>query len=244
MRPYIVFTTAVILVLSAVSSARAEENPPKGMLVFDREIHEFGKITEGDVVKHTFRFVNKGPGPVKLKEIRLSCGCTTAQTVLKEYAPGEEGELEIRLDTAGKRGFILKSIEVYMENAVKEKIELAMTAELVPPPHPKIENVLLITKDPKCKTCHLEAGVGFKGGFLYHRICVQCHGRRGAGASAMPFNVMKWQSGVDDEYIRKAIKHGMPETGMPAYVESVTPPLTDEQVESLIEYIRSLVKEK
>jgi len=167
------------------------------MLVFDHEIHEFGKITEGDVVKHTFKFVNKGPGVVKLVQIKLSCGCTTAKTALKEYAPGEEGELKIRLDTAGKHGFILKSIEVHMENAVKDKIELAMTAELVPPPHPEIENVLLITTDPKCRTCHLEAGVGFKGGFLYHRICVQCHGRRGTGASARAFNVEEWQAGIE-----------------------------------------------
>ncbi len=213
-----------------------------GKIVFTEEIFDFGKVTEGDIVKHTFPFKNEGPGPVRLVKTRTSCGCTTAEAALREYAPGENGRLEVEVDTAGKHGIMIKTVEVYLENADKEKIELILTAQLVPPPHPKVENVLNINVNPKCKSCHLDSGVGHKAGFLYHRVCAQCHGRRGKGASARALNDKEWLGKVDDEYIRKITAEGLLGKGMPPYVKGVSPALTAEQIDSLIGYIRSWQK--
>lgn len=214
----------------------------QGKLVFDESLFEFGKVTEGDIVKHIFTFSNEGSGPVRLLKTKTSCDCTTADAALREYAPGEKGELEVAVDTRGKHGFMIKTVEVYMENADQEKIELNLVAQLVPPPHPKVENVISINQDPKCKTCHLDAGVGYKAGFLYHRVCGQCHGRKGSGASARALNDKDWLKSVEDDFIRQTIIHGQPEDGMPPYVEDVSPPLTDEQIDSLIVYVRSFEK--
>ena len=115
--------------------------------------------------------------------------------------------------------------------------------KLVPPPHPKITNVRNINAEAACKSCHLESGEGETGIFLYHRVCSQCHGKKGAGGSAIALNNEAWQKlKMTDAELKKVIQSGMPDNGMPSFVDGVTPPLTDEQVDSLIQYIRSLIQ--
>ena len=222
---------------------RAAPKPPPGKLVFETTFHDFGKVTEGEIIHYTFGFKNGGKGPVKVVKTKSSCGCTAANTAFRDYAPGESGTLEVTIDTRGKHGIMVKTVEVFLENAAEEKIELTLSAELVPPPHPVVENKMLVTTDPKCRSCHLDSGAGMKGAWLYHRICVQCHGSKGVGASARALNDLQWLESVDDGYLRDATVHGLPEAYMPAFVDGVSPPLTEEQVQSLIEYIRSWGKQ-
>jgi mono/diheme cytochrome c family protein len=75
--------------------------------------------------------------------------------------------------------------------------------------------------------------VGQKGIFLYHRICAQCHGKKGKGASARALNDREWLKGVDDGYLREITANGLLDKGMPPYVTGVTPALDEEQMVSL-----------
>lgn len=248
----IIFVAIVALFPQGKKAAPPEAGKPvavkeaklPGKIVFDNAFHDFGEVLEGDVVKHTFPFKNEGPGPVKIVDTKTSCGCTTAKGALKEYAPGETGEMEVTIDTKGKKGIVVKTVDVMTENNDISKIEISLTAKLITPPHPKVENVLFINTDPACKSCHLDNGVGQTGIFLYHRVCGQCHGKKGKGASASPLNDGKWTGAGDDAYIRKAITSGIPERGMPPYVDGVNPALTPEQIDSLIDYIHQMEREK
>ncbi len=214
-----------------------------GKIVFEKTFHDFGKALEGDKVSQTFLFKNEGKGPARIVKTKSSCGCTTAEIAFREYAPGESGRMDVTVDTKGKHGIMVKTIEVFLENADEDKIELTLTAELVPPPHPVVENRLLVTTDSRCKTCHLDSGVGQKGAYLYHRVCAQCHGSKGAGASARALNDPAWLASVGDAYLRDVTVHGLLDMYMPAYVDGVSPSLTEEQVKSLVDYIRSWGKQ-
>lgn len=215
----------------------------RGHMIFAESFFDFGTVVEGDIVKHTFRFRNDGAGKVRIVKTETSCGCTTATGALKEYAPGEQGEMEVVVDTKGKKGIIVKTVTVMMENNEAATAELSLTMKLEPPPHPKMEKVRNLNAEAACKTCHLENGQGQSGVFLYHRVCSQCHGKKGVGGFARALNDAEWQQRVDDAYIRKVIQGGLPEQGMPSFVDEVTPPLTEEQVGSLIKYIRGLVQQ-
>jgi cytochrome c5 len=235
-----------VLALSTVYEAQAASinvafpNSTLGHIVFDESFFDFGTVIEGEVVKHTFKFKNDGGSPVGLLATETSCGCTTANAALKNYAPGEKGEMEVIIDTRGKKGIIVKTVTISLQNNQVPTVELSMSMKLIPPQHPKVENVLNINKDVVCKRCHLESGVGQTGIFLYHRVCSQCHGKKGAGGSAKALNDEKWQKQITDEYLKQIIYHGQGNVGMPAFVEGVTPALTEEQIESLIQYIRSM----
>jgi hypothetical protein len=230
----------LLLISSCAGFGKVSEKTGSGEIVFDEEFHTFGKVTEGDVVSHTFGFVNNGPGAVRLVKTKTSCGCTTTKASLKEYASGERGELTVTLDTQDKHGIVVKTIDIFLENGASEFVSVSIMAELVPPPHPVVENRTAITRNPKCKSCHLDSGVGQKAGYLYHRICGQCHGTRGKGGSAMALSGEEFQERVTDDYLENVIVHGLTDQGMPPYVEAVSPPLTKEQVDSLIGYLRSL----
>jgi cytochrome c553 len=149
--------------------------------------------------------------------------------------------MEVVVDTRGKKGIIIKTVTVTLDNNIANTLQLSVSMKLVPPPHPKFDNAKNINIDPACKSCHLESGVGQTGVFLYHRICAQCHGKKGAGGMARALNDAVWQKASDD-YIRQAIRKGQLEKGMPSYVAGVSPPLTEDQTDSLIRYIRSLIQ--
>ena len=55
--------------------------------------HDFGIVSEGAVLHHTFSMVNRDPRPVEIQRIDPACGCTVAR-LTKETV---EGELETAL---------------------------------------------------------------------------------------------------------------------------------------------------
>ncbi|MDH4182828.1 MAG: DUF1573 domain-containing protein [Nitrospinota bacterium] len=230
------------LALSATSATAQDNAPAKAIagIQFDHDFYNLGEVEEGAVVTHSYPFRNAGPDPFTIVKTETSCGCTIAKTSFREYAPGETGQIGVTLDTKGKRGIVTKSIDVYLDTAGPAAKQLILMATLKPPPHPKVENVLDVVRDPQCKTCHLESGVGQYGAFLYHRVCAQCHGARGKGASAMSFDNADWAKAMEETTIESIISQGDMERGMPPYVAGVDPALTAEQIKSLAEYLKSL----
>lgn len=86
-----------------------------------------------------------------------------------------------------------------------------------------------------------QAGAESKGGDLFKQKCAMCHGADGKGYSALKtpdFTDPKVQAGLSDKEILEAIKDGRKGTPMPAFGSS----LSDEQIQSLLQYIRSLKK--
>jgi glucose/arabinose dehydrogenase len=70
--------------------------------------------------------------------------------------------------------------------------------------------------------------------------CLRCHGDRGQGGGAGTRTLLEpaysWLDGSSDRVYFNAIKHGVPESGMEAFGET----LSDEQVWALVTYIREL----
>lgn len=79
---------------------------------FDKDVYEFGKVKEGDVVKYTIDFVNTGKAPLKLVSVKASCGCTAPEWPREEIKPGERQKIQVKFNTAGKLGRQSKSITV------------------------------------------------------------------------------------------------------------------------------------
>ena len=69
------------------------------------------KASEKQVVAK-YRFTNTGTAPVKIENVKTSCGCTTAGLKKTEYAPGESGEIEAKFDFGGRTGKQEKGIAV------------------------------------------------------------------------------------------------------------------------------------
>lgn len=71
------------------------------------------------------------------------------------------------------------------------------------------------------------------GGQLYAAHCAVCHGDKGTGGVGIPLALPSFLESVDDEFLRKTIRHGRPGRVMPAF-----PALSDEQLNAVVGFIR------
>jgi len=87
-------------------------------ITFDRIFHDFGNVTEGEIVKTFFTFTNTSENDLFIVDARGSCGCTVPRYP-KDIAikPGETGEIEVNFDTSGRPNLQQKMIKVSANTA-------------------------------------------------------------------------------------------------------------------------------
>ena len=71
---------------------------------FYEETYDFGKISEGEVVTHRFKFKNVGENPLIIKDVKPSCGCTTPNYSKDPVPPGGEGFIDVSFNSKGREG--------------------------------------------------------------------------------------------------------------------------------------------
>ncbi len=115
---------------TAVKTANRPEDPAAETaqtgnapeMTFAQVKHDFGNLKVGEAVTHVFKFSNTGTAPLVISDIRTSCGCTTPQYTRDPVAPGQEGEITVRFDSAGKSGKQIKNITVFTNTPAKQSI--------------------------------------------------------------------------------------------------------------------------
>lgn len=63
-------------------------------ITFEEPSHDFGTIKEENgPAEFDFKFKNTGSEPLKILNVKASCGCTTPNWTREEVAPGEKVSL-------------------------------------------------------------------------------------------------------------------------------------------------------
>ena|GEM_PF-155317 len=93
-------------------------------------VHDFGSVTEGIAVTHTFVVRNTGDEVLEISGVNASCGCTTADLASDSIAPGESVDLEVLVDTAGFGGTISKSIAVISNDPDTPTLNLRVAGQV------------------------------------------------------------------------------------------------------------------
>lgn len=83
-----------------------------GQLAWDNTEQTFNSKPRDQAVVAKYKFTNTGNKPIKIENVRTSCGCTTAALSKTEYAPGESGEIEAKFVFSGRTGRQEKTILV------------------------------------------------------------------------------------------------------------------------------------
>jgi hypothetical protein len=94
-----------------VTAAPAQGLGPR--IQFETPIYDFGKITSGDIAKHTFIFTNTGDQTLEITDVKPGCGCTTTSNWDRKVEPGKTGSIPIAYNSANYGGPIIKSVTVY-----------------------------------------------------------------------------------------------------------------------------------
>ena len=80
---------SLLITCSCKKEVSAEENymlnvqknadAPKTKVAFDKEVHNFGEIKQGEIVSTTFTIKNVGDNDLYIFEAHGSCGCTVPE---------------------------------------------------------------------------------------------------------------------------------------------------------------------
>lgn len=70
----------------------------------DKEIHDFGAITEGDVVETEFIVKNTGETDLIISDAKGSCGCTVPEPPKDPIKPGASAPIKVSFDSKNKPG--------------------------------------------------------------------------------------------------------------------------------------------
>jgi len=98
--------------------ASAQETGPQ--ISFETQNLDYGQIPYAADGVRTFVFTNIGDAPLKITNVKSSCGCTVPKKPKGPIAPGEKGEIQVKYDT-NRQGPFRKTITV-SSNATNQPI--------------------------------------------------------------------------------------------------------------------------
>ena len=133
----IILLMSVFFALSCQKTDKKQTTAPQAgdttSVEFNEMKYDFGTITQGEVIKHIFKFKNTGDKPLVIKDVHTSCGCTVADYSKEPVAPGDEGFISVTFDSFGKAGEQYKNVTIVMNTNPPKKI-LVITGKV------KVEN--------------------------------------------------------------------------------------------------------
>jgi len=144
---YIAFSLFFILMAQALplslnpAIAEASSGP---VINFPEESWDFGEITPDELPTHIFKFENSGDEVLIIKEVKVDCeSCIDPVISTKELDPGEEGELEITVNSLDMIGRFTKRIYLESNDLVNPRVVITVSGfikeknESVVQPQPK-----------------------------------------------------------------------------------------------------------
>ncbi|HTJ52092.1 MAG TPA: DUF1573 domain-containing protein [Cyclobacteriaceae bacterium] len=111
--------------VSPVAETAPADVKPEGPLPsfqFEKSEHDFGTITEGDVVEYTYSFVNNGEAPLIIQGAQGSCGCTVPEWTKEPVPVGGKGFVKAKFNSSGKHDLQNKTVTITANTWPKQTV--------------------------------------------------------------------------------------------------------------------------
>lgn len=102
------------------------------LVEFNKTMHEFGQVIQGEVVSYNFKITNKGNANLIITNVSTSCGCTVSEYPMDPIQPGETKKIKAIFDSGDRIGFQNKRITV-LTNATPARHILKIKADVIKP---------------------------------------------------------------------------------------------------------------
>ena len=117
----------VVVLLCGPGHVLGQDAP---QLVVAETVFDFGAVQRGARVEHTFQLANRGPGTLRIDQVKSTCGCTVAVVSDRDVAPGGEGRIVVALDTAKLAGRTTKIVTVYTNDPASPVLGLTLAGQV------------------------------------------------------------------------------------------------------------------
>ena len=108
-------TPAVQVTAAAVATTVAPDTLQglPGRIEFTSVRHDFGTVTRGSRVTHSYEFVNAGKGVLHVRSIHATCGCVNTRVEPSvEFLPGQKGKITFEFDSTNFADSIVRTLTV------------------------------------------------------------------------------------------------------------------------------------
>ena len=201
---------------------------------------DLGRIQQGGPVKSVVLLTNPSQDTLRILSVVPSSGCTITSLDKRIICIGDTGHLFVTFDPSSKAdGPIRKTITI--NSNAPHAFTIITLRGIVTKAHPGTMSSLSGIFAGDCAQCHVEKGSGLVGADLYTADCAICHGAKKEDKPAPAlFSKSMLRHGERDLY--RIITSGIPLTNMPAFGSAGHGPLSEAQVQSLVQYIMSFKK--
>lgn len=107
---------------------------PLGTPKFEKTVHDFGKVIDGELVQYKFKFTNTGKGDLTVAKVEAHCGCTTPEWTRDIIPPGGEGFILATFNSSGRgepNGVVVeKGVTVEFANSTVASLELTLKSNI------------------------------------------------------------------------------------------------------------------
>lgn len=116
----------------AVAAERDANSNKFPVMTFDKVMHDFGDLKQGDVAETVFNFKNTGEKPLVIVGIKGSCGCTVPNDWPREaIAPGASGKFSVKFNSRGKKNVVNQTVTITANTEKgKETVKIKATVEV------------------------------------------------------------------------------------------------------------------
>lgn len=122
---------AAVAVQAHAQTAEAQKEAVKGpVITFEETEKNFGDISQGSKVEHTFKFTNTGTEVLKISNVAATCGCTVPKWPKEPIAPGKSAEIKVTFNSAGKMGKQRSIVRIY-SNASEPIEKVALISNVI-----------------------------------------------------------------------------------------------------------------
>lgn len=147
MKNFILIISLLLSILQIYSQDNPEKTQKYSKLLFKSTTYDFGILNYGADVKGEFICKNVSKDPIKITNVKTSCGCTYVEWPKEEIKKNKKVKIYIGYDTY-RVGKFDKAIYVYIDEK-PEPIQLRILGEVLAPVNNKIEEIKESSKTKK-----------------------------------------------------------------------------------------------
>ena len=118
------------LVMNNNTAESSSEKSAMPEFNFEKELHDFGQLVDGEKVSYSFKFTNSGDAPLIISNAKGSCGCTVPNWSRDPIDPGESGSIDVTFNSSGRSGKQNKAITLTANTNPNRKV-INITSEVI-----------------------------------------------------------------------------------------------------------------
>jgi hypothetical protein len=99
-----------------------DTNADGAIISFEKTVHDFGTITEGEKAEYSFKFVNTGTKQLLISNASASCGCTVPSFTRDPIEPGSTGYIKVVFDSKYRTDMFEKTVMVLANTTPAEHV--------------------------------------------------------------------------------------------------------------------------